>query len=150
MAPTTVATWLKQTRLGHAMPENGRPWTQDYFLERIKAETGWAPAYALYIRYEQGKSVPRADTLQRLIDFWVSLGEDAPEFVPQTEPDTRDPMTRLAEAIEGQNRILLKLLSAVATEGEMSPETRRQFREFVDAVETAPTQLPRPTLVPSV
>jgi transcriptional regulator with XRE-family HTH domain len=75
-----IASWLKAARTSQAMPENGRPWTQDYFLARIKAETGWAPAYANYNKLEQGKSQPRTDTLDRLVAFWAGYGIEAPDL----------------------------------------------------------------------
>jgi hypothetical protein len=144
---TPIATWLRETREAQRRPSDGLPWSQDDFLAALEADTGWHLHRPNYSGYETGKATPSPATLRKLVDFWAGRGVIAPDFdAPRPEPDT--PMTRLAAAIEGQNAILLKLLSAVASEGELSADGRRQLRDFVAAVESAPTLSPRPTLAP--
>lgn len=108
----SIAEWLRASRTSQAMPENGRPWTQDYFLARIKTETGWAPAYANYNKLEQGKSQPRPDTLSRLVAFWARYGIAGPDLTPEPEPLSLElravlAAERQAAAMEGILSVLL-------------------------------------------
>lgn len=130
---TPIAAWLKASRTAQVHPDTGRPWTQDYFLARIKAETGWAPAYANYNKLEQGKSQPRPETLARLVDFWSRYGVEAPDLTPreaETAPDLATALLALARSNE-----------AMATElGELRRE-RLETAERVEALERAVREL---------
>lgn len=81
-APSTFGDWLKAARQAQTQPENGRPWTQDYFLDRLRAETGWAPTKAPYIALERGESQPRPENRARFIAFWKAHGVELPELTP--------------------------------------------------------------------
>lgn len=68
--------------------EDGKPWSQDDFLDAIAA-TGWRPAYKNYLDTERGGVTPKPDTWSKYVRFWGTRGVNLDELElpePETEP----------------------------------------------------------------
>ena len=108
-----VASWLRSNRLRQTR-ENGEPWTQDFLLERMAEDLGWAPARPNYSRYESGRATPNRETLGKLIRFWERYGEPTPDLTPPAPPaEPVDPMAALVEQLIEEQRQTRAMLSVV-------------------------------------
>jgi hypothetical protein len=136
------------------MPDNGRPWTQDYFLAEIKRETGWAPAYANYNKLEQGKSQPRPETLDRLVAYWASKGVPRPALTPpepalSLEERAVVAAERQADALE---RISVLLAGMVTRGPQADPQAdellARVTADVMTSAEAMLSRVPAPRPLP--
>lgn len=106
MTEAPIAIWLRATRLRQAMP-SGDPWSQDYLLERMTQEIGWAPYRPNYSKYEQGKATPKRETLAKFVAFWAGRGEPGPDLSPKVVEPAADP---LVAALTAQTKALADLV----------------------------------------
>lgn len=161
-AMTPLARWLKETRLAQTNPETGRAWTQDYFLARMKASTGWAPAYPNYNAIEQGKTSPRSDTVAKLVAFWATVGVPEPDLSPLPDPisleERRVRAAERANEIAEEGNALLRdqiaatreqnqLLAAVLLRDQLPADEIKSLQGLVSAFLSgeAANKLPAPT-----
>lgn len=99
-----VPDWLKETRLRQRHPETGKPWSQEYLVERVNEWAGsdWTLYRSNYVNYESGKQRPESETLRRFVAFWEAHNEPGPDLTPTTTIEPVDPQLALARAIERQ------------------------------------------------
>lgn len=91
--------------IGDWLTANRGETTQADFLEDLRRVTGWAPHRPNYSRYENAKSEPEPETLERFVRYWSAKGLPGPDFTPpDPQPDyaalTLAAITRQAEATE--------------------------------------------------
>lgn len=130
-----IARWLVESRTAQINPATKRPWSQDYFLARLEAETGWTPFRSNYSKYENGKLTPRSETLARFVEFWKRHGVAAPDLTPPVAEPTEqgDPLIAIL------TRQVLAIESLVA---EMR-ESREREQDMASAVLAAVAALGR-------
>lgn len=160
MNVTAVADWLLQSRLGQIDPATGEPWTQDHAIALMHARIGWAPHRPNLSKYEQGKAVPRRDTLAKFVEFWALYGVGAPDLDATTvEPvdPTIAAMDRQTAAIDRQTAASERQTAAIDRQSEiigavlqvlgrmpMAPEHRAWQDAMVEAIESRRHTLPTP------
>lgn len=91
--------------IGDWLTANRGETTQADFLEDLRRVTGWAPHRPNYSRYENGRSEPEPETLERFVRYWAAKGRPGPDFTPpEPDPDyaalTLAAITRQADAME--------------------------------------------------
>lgn len=134
---TPIAAWLRETRESQHRTSDGLPWSQDDFLAALEADTGWHLHRPNYSGYETGKATPSPATLRKLVMFWAGRGIEAPDFdAPPPPVDSRDPMTRLADAIEAQGTLVAAIaaLTAELREARMERATMAARVERMEAL----------------
>ncbi len=99
----TIGEWLRANR-------GLEP--QDKLLARMKAVTGWAPSRPNYSKYENGRTDPTPETLQKFVDFWASQGKAGPDFTPPPPEPTFE--ERMLTAIERQTAAINALVGQLA------------------------------------
>lgn len=96
-----IAQRLRDARLSQRHPVTGRPWSQEYAVERIREEAGWTTLYRPnYIGWENGRGMA-PETLERLVAFWASHGVAGPDLTPpEPAPDLPTALMALARELE--------------------------------------------------
>lgn len=144
--PNLVGDWLRSTRERQVMPGTEDPWTQDYFLDRLREKVGWAPERSNYSKYENGKQWPKPATLTKFVAFWASRGEPGPDLTPPRPVPVLDPydvLDRHAKAMEAQalafNRLAVSIDQAA---DRMTARIEDSVGAFADVVAALRTLLP--------
>jgi len=128
-----IARWLRTTRERQAMPD-GRPWTQDYFLDRLAEAEGWTLARSNYSKYETGAQTPKPETLAKFVRFWADRGEAGPDFTPIVAVD---PMMTVLERIA----VALETIAGISPDdSRLSPGDSSVLREIAARVGRAPSR----------
>lgn len=137
---TPIAQWLRDARLRQTNPDTGRPWSQEFLVDRVRAETGWTLHRPNYVGYERGAGM-EPDTLQRFIDFWHKYGVEAPDLTEKPAPLSLEERAVVAaerqadaaEAMVAEQRRSNGLLAALLTvrSERLAPEEQEQLAEFL-------------------
>lgn len=136
-------------RLAQTRERDGRPWSQDDFVDALEEETGYKLYRPNYSGYETGATDPEPETVEKLLTFWRQRKVTPPKFAAPEPPLTDSERTiramdRQTAAIDRQTAMLGAVLMKLAGP-QMSPE----LEAFVEAnwPGSEPTPL-RPQRVP--
>jgi transcriptional regulator with XRE-family HTH domain len=141
MAETPIATWLREARKAQRRERDGAPWSQEDFLEALRADTGWHLHRPNYTSYETGRSTPSPATLHKLVQFWRGRGVEAPDFDAVVEPPlvgdalVAAAIDRQTAAIEAQTRMLGLVLSRLAQSGDLPELDELAAQRTYDALQ---------------
>lgn len=107
-----IGQWLRAARLAQRHPVTGRPWSQEYAVERIREEASWPTLYRPnYVGYENGRGM-EPETLDRLARFWAGYGVEAPRSGPAAPERTLE--ERAVLAAERQAAALERIAEVMA------------------------------------
>jgi hypothetical protein len=126
-----LGEWLRESRK-RQLREDGKPWTQDQFLDALALATGWRLYRPNYSKYENAKTEPEPATVKKLVDFWTARGEPGPDLEPEPEPEPTPDLTAV--------------LLAFSRELEAAREERTKLRAQVETLAETVDRLARGSL----
>lgn len=154
---TPIATWLRATRDRHGLSQEAlvaeiNAWAKatDQRNERGDA---WQLHRPNYVGWEGGKQATKA-TVDRLIAFWQSKGEKAPDLTPATPAPSLEERAviaaeRQADAAEAQVELLSQLVAHLTGETPVIPGTSERVAAFLAGVAARSRQPADPPTPPA-